>query len=84
MYTFLDSLQEIEDGKKTQHEASYDIGMLLRKMYVEKKIDIHSDPNIQKRTRQDNKPRLKKLVMKILRNNKKITKEILYINIYEF
>ena len=61
LYTFLDSLQEIEDGKKTQHEASYDIGMLLRKLYVEKKVDIHSDPNKPKKNKTRQQTRVKKI-----------------------
>lgn len=61
LYTFLDSLQEIEDGKKTQHEASYDIGMLLRKLYVEKKVDIHSDPNKPKKNKTRQQASAKKI-----------------------
>lgn len=45
LYKFLDALESIENGTRDQHEASYEIGMLLRKIYVEKKIDIHNDPN---------------------------------------
>lgn len=57
LYKFLDALEAIEKGEKTQHEASYDIGMLLRKLYVEKKVDIHNDPNKpkDKKTRQNNR-----------------------------
>lgn len=38
MYTFLDELAKIEDGSQNQHEASYNIGMLLKSLYVDKKI----------------------------------------------
>lgn len=39
MYSFLDELEGIEKGKQTQHEASYKIGMLLKQLYIDKKID---------------------------------------------
>ena len=39
LYTFLDRLKDIEDGKLDQHEASFDIGTLLKKMYIDPRID---------------------------------------------
>jgi len=42
LYTFLDELAKIENGVQNQHEASYNIGMLLKSMYVDKKIGIES------------------------------------------
>jgi hypothetical protein len=39
LYTFLDTLQAIEDGKLDQHEASFEIGTLLKKMYIDPRID---------------------------------------------
>tara|TARA_A100001011_G_scaffold399405_1_gene507881 strand:- start:797 stop:1264 length:468 start_codon:yes stop_codon:yes gene_type:complete len=38
LYTFLDELAKIENGSQNQHEASYNIGMLLKSLYVDKKI----------------------------------------------
>jgi hypothetical protein len=38
LYKFLDCLKGIEDEKQTQHEASYEIGMLLKKLYIDPKI----------------------------------------------
>ena len=38
MYTFLDELAKIENGTQNQHEASYNIGMLLKSLYIDKKI----------------------------------------------
>jgi hypothetical protein len=35
LYQFLDCLKNIEDGKQDQHEASFEIGKLLKKMYVD-------------------------------------------------
>ena len=34
----IDCLKSIEDGKQTQHEASYEIGMILKQMYIDPKI----------------------------------------------
>lgn len=39
LYTFLDVLESIEKGKRDQHEASYEIGTLLKKIYIDKKIE---------------------------------------------
>ena len=38
LYSFLDELESIENGKQTQHEASYKIGMLLKQLYVDKTL----------------------------------------------
>ena len=51
LYKFLDALKSIENGTRDQHEASYEIGMLLRKIYVEKKVDIHNDPKKPKKNK---------------------------------
>jgi hypothetical protein len=42
LYTFLDELAKIETGSQNQHEASYNIGMLLKSLYVDKKIGNES------------------------------------------
>lgn len=39
LYKFLDVLETIENGTRDQHEASYEIGLLLKKIYVDKKLD---------------------------------------------
>jgi hypothetical protein len=39
LYTFLGCLKKIEDGQLDQHEASFEIGSLLKRMYVDPKID---------------------------------------------
>ena len=39
LYKFLDCLKSVEDGKRTQHEASYEIGLLLKSMYIDPKIN---------------------------------------------
>lgn len=35
LFQFLDVLQKIEDGKLDQHEGSFEIGTLLKKIYVD-------------------------------------------------
>jgi hypothetical protein len=39
MHTFLDTLESIENGDCDQHEASYKIGLLLKQIYIDKKIN---------------------------------------------
>lgn len=54
LYTFLDELAKIENGTQNQHEASYNIGMLLKSLYVDKKIGTDSKkskPNNKKKTK---------------------------------
>ena len=38
LYKFLDCLKSIEDGTKNQHEGSYEIGLLLKSIYIDPKI----------------------------------------------
>jgi len=53
LYRFLDELESIEKGKQNQHEAAYKIGLLLKEIYIDKKIDtIKEEPK--------EKPKLKK------------------------
>ena len=56
MYKFLDALVSIENGSRNQHEASYEIGMLLKELYVDKKIDMSKE-----KTRQINNVKTKKI-----------------------
>lgn len=39
MNTFLETLESIENGECDQHEASYKIGLLLKQIYIDKKIN---------------------------------------------
>ena len=48
LYTFLDELAKIETGSQNQHEASYNIGMLLKSLYVDKKIGNESSASKKK------------------------------------
>lgn len=49
LYKFLDKLNDIEEGRLSQHEASYEIGMYLRSLYVDKRLNKSS----RDKTRQD-------------------------------
>ena len=39
LYRFLDVLESIENGTQDQHEASYEIGVLLKKIYIDTKLE---------------------------------------------
>ena len=41
LFKLIEILKTIEDGKKDQHEASYNVGLLLKSLYVDK--NLHSD-----------------------------------------
>jgi hypothetical protein len=50
-YVFLDKLKDIENGKLSQQDAAYDIGMLLRNMYVDprlKELEEKKEPTYTK------------------------------------
>lgn len=65
LYSFLDVLEKIENGEKDQHEASYEIGMLLKSIYVDKRLNSSGNVKTEKRTEsKDNKslkPKHKKM-----------------------
>ena len=44
LYSFLNVLKDIEDGKLDQHEASFQIGTLLKEMYIDPKIEEIKEP----------------------------------------
>ena len=49
LFQFLDVLSKIEEGKIDQHEGSFEVGMLLKKIYVDsalrkaEKLNVESD-----------------------------------------
>ena len=59
LYAFIEKLREIEDGETDQHEASVDIGKILKKLYIdsalkrEKKYETNKDGTKKK----ERKPR---------------------------
>ena len=54
LHKFLDALKLIENGTLNQHEASYQIGLLLKKIFVDQAIKKEE----QKRTRVKRKKKL--------------------------
>lgn len=44
LYSFLNVLKEIEDGKLDQHEASFQIGTLLKQMYIDPRLEEIKEP----------------------------------------
>ena len=42
LYNFLNELEKIENNKLDQHEASYNVGKLLKKIYIDSEIDTTS------------------------------------------
>ncbi len=58
LYRFLDELEKIEKGQQNQHEASYKIGLLLKEMYIDKKIDVKKESSTNQST---TKRRVKKI-----------------------
>ena len=53
----IDKLKEIEDNKLTQHEASFEVGKLLKKIYI--------DSALKNAEKLDNKPKAKLTPKKI-------------------
>ena len=49
MYEFLDILESIENCKDDQHEASYKVGMLLKSIFIDNKIDTETYENKNKK-----------------------------------
>ena len=45
LYMFLDELESIENGKKNQHEASFEIGKLLKQIYIDPRISEDKEQN---------------------------------------
>jgi len=48
LYTFLNVLKDIEDGQLDQHEASFQIGTLLKQMYIDPKLEEIKEPTYVK------------------------------------
>ena len=45
---FIDALEKIENGDLNQHEASYQIGLLLKKIYVDQALRAEKDREVKK------------------------------------
>jgi hypothetical protein len=62
LYMFLDELESIENGEKNQHEASFEIGKLLKTMYIDPRIGEESKkPTESKREREKNINKVKNM-----------------------
>lgn len=48
LYSFLNVLKDIEDGTLDQHEASFQIGTLLKQMYIDPKLEEVKEPTYVK------------------------------------
>jgi hypothetical protein len=61
----LDKLQDIEDGRLDQHEASYEVGKLLKEMYIDsalrKSEKLDRAAEAKEKTKKPNRPPPKKL-----------------------
>jgi hypothetical protein len=62
LYQFLEVLKKIEDGKLDQHEGSFQVGTLLKKLYVDsalKKAEKLDEENKIKNNQEPSKPSVK-------------------------
>jgi hypothetical protein len=62
LYQFLEVLKKIEDGKLDQHEGSFQVGTLLKKLYVDsalKKAEKLDEENKIKNNQETSKPSVK-------------------------
>ena len=50
LFQFLDVLKKIEDGSLDQHEGSYEVGKLLKKMYIDSAVKKADKLNAQYET----------------------------------
>ena len=48
LMTFLNCLKKIEDGELDQHDASFEIGTLLKRMYVDPIVEKEKEPEYKK------------------------------------
>ena len=48
LYSFLNVLKDIEEGTLDQHEASFQIGTLLKQMYIDPKLEEVKEPTYVK------------------------------------
>lgn len=49
LYKFLNELEKIENGELNQHEASYNIGKLLKNIYIDPEINSKSSKTVSKK-----------------------------------
>jgi hypothetical protein len=76
LYKFLNILKSIEDGEKDQHEASYDVGTILKEIYIDsalKKAEKLDENNENKEEYRGPDINLSWNQFKCLNKNKKYT-----------
>ena len=58
LYTFINKLREIEDGETDQHEASVEVGKILKRLYVDSALrrEKNYDANNEKEKVQERRP----------------------------
>lgn len=59
LFSFLDTLKKIEDGKLDQHEGSYEVGKLLKKLYVDSALRESEQLESGRKTKKKQKPEKK-------------------------
>lgn len=59
LFSFLDTLKKIEDGKLDQHEGSYEVGKLLKKLYVDSALRESEQLENGRKTKKKLKPEKK-------------------------
>ena len=57
LYKFVDKLREIEDGKTDQHEASVEIGQILKEMYIDSALRHEKKYQVDEKTGKAKKER---------------------------
>ena len=68
LYKFIDTLRRIEEGEIDQHEASYEVGSILKRMYVDSAVRRE-----QKQETDNNSKTYRKPVNNISWSNFKLT-----------
>ena len=53
---FIDALEKIERGDLNQHEASYQIGLLLKRIYVDQALRAEKERELKKTKKKKNRP----------------------------
>lgn len=62
LHAFLDELEKIEKGQLNQHEASYNIGVLLKSLYVDKELDIIKEDTVFEEKTKETAPKIPKKI----------------------
>ena len=60
LYSFIDKLREVEDGETDQHEASVDVGKILKRLYIDSALrrEKNYETNDDGTRRKERKPKI--------------------------